>query len=89
MSGAAVVASQGGGGNIAGHSVEAGKANAINGAFLDALETLLDELDASDARGLLFTGYEHYFCAGLDLAELLSYDRPAMEAFIRRFAAIC
>lgn len=68
--------------------LEAGKANAINTAFLDALEKLLDELEASDARGLLFTGYQHYFCAGLDLAELLGYDRDGMEAFIRRFGAL-
>jgi enoyl-CoA hydratase len=62
-----------------------GKANAIGPAFLDGLNSRLDEL--GDARALVLTGYEGFFCAGLDLPTLLDFDETRMRAFISRFSS--
>ena len=68
--------------------VVAGKANALSPELIDALGRLLDELAAGAPRAAVITGYEGFFCAGLDLPSLYGLERPAMEAFIRRFDAL-
>jgi len=72
-------------GDVAVLRLEAGKANAIDTALLDRLEAGRAAALAGPARALVVTGYERFFCAGLDLVGLSTLDRPAMGAFMRRF----
>src|SRR5437868_9814190 len=64
----------------------AGRANAINDAWLDRMTGFLDELSARPAGALVITGDGRLFCAGLDLPALLERDGPQMARFIQRFA---
>ena len=59
------------------------KANAINGAFLEALNRALDMV--ADAEGLILTGQGRYFSVGFDLREVFPRDRRAMGAFMATF----
>lgn len=72
-------------GEIAVLRMNDGKANAMNSAFLDALNRALDESSVPAPAALLVTGFANFFSAGLDLPLLIGFDRPAMEAFLRRF----
>jgi enoyl-CoA hydratase len=65
-----------------------GKANALNPRSLAAIEGALDEASAGDARGLVLTGYERFFSAGLDLVMLYGVERAAMDRFIAQFDAV-
>ncbi len=61
--------------------------NAINDALLEELVAAFREARADEAvRGALLGAEGKLFCPGLDLQELLAYDRPAMERFLNRFA---
>jgi len=66
--------------------MRAGKANAISPAFLQTMETLLDETLASKARALVITGYESFFSAGLDLPALDVLDDVQMGSFMSAFS---
>lgn len=62
--------------------------NAIDGSVVDGL------LDAyhvcgedPEIRVLVLRGAGKLFCPGLDLQDLVSLDRPAMERFMERFSA--
>lgn len=62
--------------------------NAINDDVVDGLITACQELDGDPAvRGMLLAASGKLFCPGLDLRELIDYDRPAMERFVARFNA--
>jgi len=63
-----------------------GKANAMDGALLDEIERLIDDLERGPARAAVLTGYERFFSAGLALPKLIDLDRGALRAFIERFA---
>ena len=65
-----------------------GKANALNPRSLAALERALDEATGGGARGIILTGYERFFSAGLDLVDLYGLERDAMDAFMAWFDAI-
>jgi enoyl-CoA hydratase len=65
--------------------LECGKANALNGRSLDALAAAFAEVAGGDARGVVLTGYDRYFSAGLDLVDLYALDRAAMDGFVARF----
>jgi enoyl-CoA hydratase len=65
-----------------------GKANALNPRTLAALERALDEARGGDARGLVLTGYDRFFSAGLDLVGLYGLERGAMDEFMARFDAV-
>ena len=67
--------------------MRAGRANAINRAFLDALGALLDDLVARPPGALILTAEGKAFCAGLDLPALVDLPVPALADFIRYFAA--
>ncbi len=75
-------------GDIAVLRLEAGKANAMNTALLEGIDNLLDEVEAGDARGVVITGYDRFFCAGLDLVTLSRFDRAEMGAFMRHFERV-
>jgi len=75
-------------GEIAIVRIEGGKANAMSRAMLDALDGLLVEVERSDARAVVLTGYDRYFSAGLALPELVDLDRAQMRAFIDRFGEV-
>lgn len=62
-----------------------GKANALNPGSLAAISEALDEARAKEARGVILTGYDRFFCAGLDLVALYDLDRDRMDAFMREF----
>ena len=66
-------------------SLELGRGNAIDPAFIDALHAALDEVERSDARALVLTGKGRVFCGGLDLVTLHGFDRPALERFVLAF----
>jgi enoyl-CoA hydratase len=65
-----------------------GKANALNPRSLAAIEQALDEAAGGDARGLVLTGYERFFSAGLDLVTLYGLERAAMDRFMAEFDAV-
>jgi enoyl-CoA hydratase len=66
--------------------MRAGKANAMGPAWLDRMETLLEDALAARARALVITGYEGFFSAGLDLPALDALDDRAMGAFMSGFS---
>lgn len=62
--------------------------NAINDAFVESLIATLAEAESDPAiGGILLTAGGKIFCPGLDLKELITLDREAMERFMRRFSA--
>lgn len=61
----------------------AGKANAIDFAFLENLGALLDQ--CGDARALVITGHGRFFSAGVALPVLIEHDRAGVTAFIDLF----
>jgi enoyl-CoA hydratase len=64
--------------------MNAGKANAMDRAFLERLSALLDQ--CRDAGAVILTGYDRFFSAGLSLPSLIDLDRPAMTEFIDLFS---
>jgi Delta3-Delta2-enoyl-CoA isomerase len=65
-----------------------GKANALNPRSLAAIERALDEATGGEARGVVLTGYERFFSAGLDLVTLYGLERDAMDGFMAWFDAV-
>jgi enoyl-CoA hydratase len=65
-----------------------GKANALNPRSLGAIERALDEVAGGGARGLILTGYDRFFSAGLDLVTLYGLERDAMDGFMAWFDAV-
>ncbi len=72
-------------GEIALLRLEAGKANAFGRALIARLSVLLDDVGSSGARGLVITGYDRFFSAGLALPELIELPRAELRAFMRSF----
>ncbi len=72
-------------GEVALLRLEGGKANAMDDTFLDALDGLLGELEAGDARAAVITGSGQSFSAGLNLATLSPLPREAIGTFIAKF----
>jgi Delta3-Delta2-enoyl-CoA isomerase len=62
-----------------------GKANALNPRSLDALAAAFEAVRGSGAAGVVLTGYEGFFSAGLDLVLLYGLDPAAMDAFMQTF----
>ena len=56
-------------------------ANALNHALLEALLSASEESVAEGARGLILSGREGMFCAGIDVPELLGQDRASIRRF--------
>lgn len=55
--------------------------NALNPALVRALSRAFDEAQAGGASGLVISGREGLFSAGLDVPELLKLDEEGMRAF--------
>lgn len=64
-----------------------GKANAMNGVMIEALnETITTALNAGGVRGLVLASESKaFFSAGFDVTEVFAYDRDAMRVFFGRF----
>jgi enoyl-CoA hydratase len=61
--------------------------NAINGALVDDLTTLVRQAARTDEiRGVLLAASGKLFSPGLDLRELVGLDRQGMDQFIRGFS---
>ncbi len=69
-------------------TLDKARGNAMNPALIEELASCAGEAARDDAvRGvLLASARPKLFCPGLDLVELLDLDRPAMRAFMLRFA---
>jgi enoyl-CoA hydratase len=68
--------------------MNAGKANAINPAWIERMGALLDELEAAPPGALVLTGDPRVFCAGLDLPALIDIGPDELTRFIQRFSDI-
>ena len=66
-----------------------GKVNALNFEMVEELRETFKKLE-SDAkvRGAILTGQPHYFSAGLDLIELVQYDKKRITEFFTNFGAL-
>ena len=62
-----------------------GKGNAMSTAFLADLAQAVADVEASDARGVVFIGENGFFSAGLAPPELIEMERPALRTFIDSF----
>ena len=63
--------------------LQVGKANAMNPAFLEAANAALDR--AGGAGAVVLTGYDRFFCAGLDLVTLYEFGRDQLLTFMGQF----
>jgi 3,2-trans-enoyl-CoA isomerase len=67
-------------------SLDNGKSNAINAEMLNELSDTIKAIDQdSGTGGLIITGKENFFSAGLDLIELYDYDAAQISKFWTNF----
>ena len=59
--------------------------NALNHALVKELRARVEQAPAQGARAIVLTGSPGMFSAGLDVPELLGYDRAGMSAFWQDF----
>ena len=62
-----------------------GRANALNPLSLTAIDRALDQALGAGARGVVVTGYDRFFSAGLDLVTLYDLAPTSLDAFMREF----
>ena len=66
--------------------LQRGKVNAINQEMVHELQDCFKNFEHDDAvKGVLLTGIPHFFSAGLDLIELIRYNREEMDHFFQSF----
>ncbi|RIK78116.1 hypothetical protein DCC62_08290 [candidate division KSB1 bacterium] len=65
--------------------LHAGGANALNQRVLQALKNGLRQAQTANLKGLVLTGYERFFCAGLDLITMYELNRKQMSRFLEDF----
>lgn len=65
--------------------LHAGGANALNYGVMAAITEGVKQAQAFRLRGLVLTGYERFFSAGLDLIAVYEYDRKRMFRFLEDF----
>src|SRR4051812_9882315 len=70
-------------GPIATLTMDDGRGNAINPTFLESMERVLDEAQATQV--LIIHGREKLFSGGLDLPFLINLPRPELDRFIDHF----
>ncbi|MBC7746048.1 MAG: enoyl-CoA hydratase/isomerase family protein [Flavobacterium sp.] len=63
-----------------------GRSNAINALMLRELSQIISDIEVDhNLKGLIITGNEGFFSAGLDLIELYEYDERSMRTFWEEF----
>jgi enoyl-CoA hydratase len=68
--------------------LQGGRGNAINPPLIDALTAAFKEAEADPAvRGVLLAAAGKLFCPGLDILELITYDREQLHGFMKSFHA--
>ncbi len=67
--------------------LHASNANAMNKQVLQAISAGLQEAKKSNLNGLVLTGYDRFFSAGLDLLAVSEFDREQMRRFIAEWEA--
>lgn len=66
-----------------------GKVNAINFEMVQNLRDIFHELENNpEVKGVILSGQPHYFSAGLDLIELIQYDKDQIRDFFVSFGAL-
>lgn len=66
-----------------------GKSNPMNTQMLLELSSAFSELEGdTTVAGVLLTGKEHFFSAGLDLPEIFNYDAAEFDHFWKTFMAL-
>lgn len=65
--------------------LDEGKANAIDGALIGALDQALERVEREQPSALVITGTGRHFCAGLDLVGLSRIGPDAMDEFLLAF----
>ncbi len=69
--------------------LDRGKVNAINLEMVHELREVFHSLSkGDDVKGVILTGKPHFFSAGLDLVELIQYDKPKMDDFFTAFGSL-
>ncbi|ACY17273.1 enoyl-CoA hydratase/isomerase family protein [Haliangium ochraceum] len=63
--------------------MNASKSNAMDLAFFERMDALIDQLD--DARALVITGHGNFFSAGLALPALIGLERASISTFLDTF----
>lgn len=67
-------------------TLDRGKSNALNGEMITELTDILNNISADPGiAGVIITGKEHFFSAGLDLIELYNYNETEAESFWHLF----
>lgn len=69
-------------------TLAAGRANAIDGPFLDALAARLDQVEAEPPRALILTGKPGTFCAGLAIPTLIELPRVQLRTLLQQFTRV-
>lgn len=66
-----------------------GKVNAINQEMVSELRSAFQQLANDEAtKGVILTGTPNFFSAGLDLIELIGYDKDEMTQFFETFGSL-
>ncbi len=68
--------------------LQAGGANALNYQVMEALAEGTKQAQAAKLKGLVLTGYDRFFSAGLDLIAVYEYDRKQMSGFLEDFDVV-
>ncbi len=63
--------------------------NALNLALLQALHAAIDESVRDGARGIVLSGAQGVFSAGVDIPALLACDRAGVRTYWKEFFALC
>lgn len=70
-------------------SLDRGKSNPMNMTMMKELRAAFAELESADGvQGVILTGKQHFFSAGLDLPEVHTYDEAKFKEFWAEFMAV-
>ncbi|MGI9551929.1 MAG: enoyl-CoA hydratase/isomerase family protein [Aurantibacter sp.] len=66
-----------------------GKVNAINREMVQELRQVFHDIEKNpEVKGVILTGQPHYFSAGLDLIELIQYNKEQIDDFFQAFGSL-
>lgn len=70
-------------------ALDRGKSNPINAEMVSELQTLIQSMEHDDnVGGLILTGKENFFSAGLDLIEIYNYNEVQVRHFWTEFLTL-